>query len=241
MIRKLSRPEPQPPWSFPGAIAAIIAMFAALVIGTTLAQTVLDDSPAALLTGWSVGMILTVAFVLITRRRTPEDERALAIGPTRSRLPIVLLFGLGAGIALDLVSQAVTGEFNLASSELLTLSAEGATIAGWVIAFLFMGLLQPVGEELVFRGMLYPAVRHVLGTWSTLLMVAGFHAAFHFAAYTPVADDRTIFVWYGFVLPLLDALVITGVRAYTGSTRSAIMAHAGIGLFMVLKVLVVAG
>lgn len=241
MLKKLSRPEPQPPWSFPGALAAIVAMFAALVIGTTVAQTLLGDSPAALLTGWSIGMVLTVLFVLATRRRTPEGERALGIGPTRSRLPIVLLFGLGMAIALDLLSQAVTGEFNLASSELLALSAEGTTVFGWIIAFLFMGLLQPVGEELVFRGMLYPAVRHVLGTWSTLLMVAGFHAAFHFAAYTPVADDRTIFIWYGFVLPLLDALVITGVRAYTGSTRAAIVAHAGIGLFAVLKVLILAG
>lgn len=241
MIKKLSRPEPQPPWSFPGAVAAIIAMFAALVIGTTVGQTLLGDSPAALLTGWSIGMILTALFVLVTRRRTSEGERALGIGPTRSRLPIVLLFGIAVGIALDLVSQVVTGEFNLASSELLTLSAEGTTLAGWIIAFLFMGLLQPAGEELVFRGMLYPAVRHVLGIWSTLLMVAGFHAAFHFAAYTPISDDRTIIVWYGFVLPLLAALVITGVRAYTGSTRAAFMVHAGIGLFAVLKVLVLAG
>ena len=43
------------------------------------------------------------------------------------------------------------------------------------------------------------------------------------------------------VLPLLAALVITGVRAYTGSTRAAFMVHAGIGLFAVLKVLVLAG
>jgi membrane protease YdiL (CAAX protease family) len=144
-------------------------------------------------------------------------------------------------MTFDLLSQAVTGDFALAASELMRFRGVPVGVFGWVIALLFMVVLQPVAEELVFRGVLFPALRFTLGAWWALVMCAGFHAAFHFLAYPPAADDQTVLLWYGLTLPFLDALVITAVRAYTGSTRAAIVAHAAFGLFAVLKVFFIAG
>jgi hypothetical protein len=69
-------------------------------------------------------------------------------------------------------------------------------------------------------------------------MCAGFHAVFHFAAYPPpVTDDNGILIWFGLILPFLSGLFITGVRAYTGNTRASIVAQAGVGAFVIIKLL----
>jgi membrane protease YdiL (CAAX protease family) len=243
MIKRLAQPEPAPPWSFPAAVASLVAMFAAMVIGSTIAQTLLPDSPSVLITGWSIGAALTVIFVMAAyHRRSLAHADALRLGPTRARLSLVMLFALGMAITFDLLSQIVTGEFALAASQLMRFIA-GAEIGffGWVIAFMFMVGLQPAAEEMVLRGMLFPALRAALGAWTGFVICAAFHAAFHFITYPPPPGDQTVLLWYGLGLPFLIALVVTGVRAYTGSTRAAIAAHAAFGLFAVLKLLILVG
>ena len=240
MLKKLSRPEPAPPWSFLSAIGAVIAMFAAIVLGSTLASTILDnDSPSAILTGWGIGMILTAGFVVFTRiRRSPTDESALRIGAADVRLPLILAIGIGVGVLLDIITQLIVNDFALTISELLDFSQQNNDVFGWLIAFLFMITLQPIAEGLVLRGILFPALRTTVGVWSGFLMCAGFHAVFHFAAYPPpVTDDNAILVWFGLILPFLTALFSTGVRAYTGNTRASIVAHAGVGAFVIIKLL----
>lgn len=242
MIKRLTRIEPEPPWSFLSAIGAIIAMFAALVMGSTLTQLfIADDTASALIAGWSIGMLLTILFIRFTRLRTVEDEKALRLGGTDTPLPIVFLLVLGIAIALDLLSQAVTGEFELTTAELDALRGVDVTFIGWVIALVFMVLLQPIAEEMIFRGVLFPVLRFGTGAWTGLLLCAGLSGVFHFASYPPPTDTQLNLLWYGLILPLLDGLVITTVRAYTGSTRAAIIAHAAIGLFAILKMLVVLG
>lgn len=243
MLRKLSLSEPAPPWTFMSAITAMLAFFAALVIGTTLAQAVLDaDAPGTALAGWILGALFTIALVIIPRRSKPHEIAALRLGPTRSRLPVVLLFCLGMAILIDLISLAVTGQF-WPSSEVLGFFAirwDNALVprdlswTAWPLAFAFMAGAQPIAEELVFRGVMLPALRSVLGAWTGLLMTSIFHAGFHLLAYAPALDDSTR-LWYALGMPFLIALVLGGVRVYTGSTRAAIVGHIGFGIFAVLK------
>lgn len=240
MLKRLTRTEPEPPWSALSAIGAIVAMFAAILVGTTIAQTILTDSPQTLLTGWAIGMVLTILFMSITRLRNPADGPALRIDLTPPQLPLLGLGMLGVAISFDLLSWVVTGEQTFASAELLSFAGLEISITGWLIALIFMVGLQPVGEELVFRGMLFPTLRSALGPWAGLFMCAGFHAMFHFVAYPPATPENpTILLWYGLALPFLDALVISSVRAATGSTLAAMVAHAAFGLFAVLKVFTV--
>lgn len=240
MLRQLSRPEAPPPWSFTGALGALIAMFASMVIGSTLAGTLLADSPTVLLTGWSIGAVLTMLFVMAGyHRQSAEHAAALRLGQTKARLPLVLLFALGMAITFDLLSQIVTGDFSLTAPELATLRGADVTVFGWLIALLFMVVLQPIAEEMVLRGLLFPALRTTTGIWTGFVLCAALHAVFHFVAYPPTTGDQTVLVWYGLTLPFLIALVITAVRAYTGSTRASIVAHAAFGLFAVLKLLVI--
>ncbi|MFW5696903.1 MAG: CPBP family intramembrane glutamic endopeptidase [Phototrophicaceae bacterium] len=236
MFKRLARGEPAPPWSYLTALGTIIAMFLSVIIGSTIASVIFDDTAVSLLVGWSIGMALTVVFVMVNRR-TPEGFDALRLGRTASRLPLVALLAFGVAVFFDLIGWIITGDQTLASAELIRLSAEETSLIGWVVALLFMGFLQPLGEEIVFRGMAFPAVRSTVGALWGFVVVAGLHAVFHFAAYPPPPDDRAVLFWYGLALPFLDALFLTGVRAHSGSTRAAVVAHAMMGVFVLLKVI----
>lgn len=241
MLKRLFRAEPAPPWSYPAALGAIIAMFLAVIIGTTLSVTLLDETPITLMVGWCIGMTLTIVFVITSRRSQADSLVHLRFFDMPSnRLPLVALFALGMAVSLDVLSWFVVGDQTLASAELLSFGEEETiSIAGWLIALVFLGMLQPGAEELVLRGVAFPSLRSTLGTGAGFYVVAVFHAAFHFLAYPPPPDDSTILIWYGAVLPLLDGLVFTGVRAYTGSTRASVVAHATFGIFAVLKVMAI--
>jgi membrane protease YdiL (CAAX protease family) len=186
-------------------------------------------------------MVLTVLFVLVTHRRSPQDFAALRISTSPNGLLLLLLLGISVAILFDLISWVAVDNQELTSAELLDLNASAMDWGGWMVALLFMVLLQPIAEELVFRGVMFPALRVVGGAWTGLLMCAGFQAVFHFMAYPPSPDNQRVLLWYGLILPFLDALFITGVRASTGSTRAAIVAHAALGLFAVLKVYTLSG
>jgi hypothetical protein len=48
-------------------------------------------------------------------------------------------------------------------------------------------------------------------------------------------------VWVSIGTPFLSGLYLTGIRAYTGSTRAVLIAHAGLGLFLVMRTLLYGG
>jgi len=250
MLKRLTRLDSAPPWSVTTAVGMVIAMFAAIVLGTTLAQLLLPESPAQPLIGWIIGGVLTIALIFFSRYRTLEERTAFKLGPTRSALPIILLLSFAVALLIDLISLVITGNF-WPVLELISFFSDGGgytllpradlTIAAWVLAVLLLVIVQPLAEELVFRGLIFPALRISLGALSGFLMTAVFHAAFHVLAYTPFQLNGLTPFWYALIVPLLDALFITGVRAYTSSTRAAIVAHVAFGMFAILKALAVVG
>ncbi|RMG74708.1 MAG: CPBP family intramembrane metalloprotease [Chloroflexi bacterium] len=239
MLKKLAKLEPAPPWSYLNALTAFIGMvIAVMLIGATVALTLFgDETPSTLIVGWSIGMLLTVIFVMGSYSRRDDWVAAMRIAPTRARLPIIGLFAFGMAVLFDLIGWLIVNEQTLSSAELIryATSETDITVFGWLIAAVFLLILQPIGEELVLRGVMYPSMRAPLGAWLGFAAVAAFHALFHFAVYTPPGDNQTILIWYGLLLPFLDGLLLTGIRAYTGSTRAAIIAHVGINIFILIK------
>ncbi|GIL08608.1 MAG: hypothetical protein BroJett033_1190 [Chloroflexota bacterium] len=235
LLRRLARPEPPPPWGLFAAVNAALVGLIAIVAGSFIGLSVFGDQPAALLTGWTIGSLVTVIFVAVACRQ-PAERAALRLEAGDSRLYLVLLFSLGMAVVFDLVIMALSGGF-LPTPELLDLYVQPDSALAWVIAAALLLAAQPIAEELVFRGMLFPAARARFGPWAALLLTAALYAAFHFIAYArpglPLA--------HALAAPLLAGLLLTGVRAYTGSTRAAIIAHAAFGLFALLKLLALVG
>lgn len=250
MLKRITRPEAPPPWTLYDGLGAIIVLFAALILGSSLAEIAIGSRLATPLLGWSLGAALATGVILVSRRRTPASAAALRLsvegGPRR--LPIIFLFGFGMAVSIDLLSLIVTGDFWPVpellgfflipeAGDLISLRPD---LFAWALALLFLIVLQPIAEEIVFRGVLFPSLRIALGPLTGFAAISVFHAAFHLVAYAPAPGSFSLF-WYAFIVPLLDALVITAVRADTGSTRAAIVAHAAFGLFAVLKALFIAG
>ncbi len=236
MFKRLAK-EPAPPWSYMAAFGVLIGMFVAVLLGSTLVEILLEPTSVTLLVGWSIGMALTIIVVVASRMRSPEEVAALRLRADGTRLGVVAAFALGMAVFFDLVGWVIVGDRTLASAELLRFDVESVSIFGWLVALIFLVVLQPIAEEMIFRGMMLPAMVAAIGPGIAFVGVSAFHAIFHFAAYPPPPDDTTILVWYGVILPFWDGLVFTAVRARTGSTRASVVAHAVFGLFFVFKVI----
>lgn len=236
MFKRMAKLDPMPPWGYLSALGAFVVMFLGILIGATIIATIFTDTSApTLMVGWGIGMVITIFYIFSSHRRSPAEADALKMGTTSARLPIIALWSLGFAILFDIIGWAVVNNQTLASAELLSFSGQNISLVGWVIAGIFMILLQPLGEELVFRGLMFPAFRGMFGAWVGFWMVVIFNALFHFLAYQPATPNSTILLWYGAGLPFLDAVIITGVRAYTGSTRASLVAHAVFGAFALIK------
>ncbi len=234
MFQKMLRQQPIPSWSYLAALTGLIVMFLAVVMGTTIADIVLDDTQLTIVIGWCLGMALTIAYVIISRGEDVEDLR---LNESNVRLPLVALLAFGMAILFDLLSWVFANDQLLASAELMRVDPQTMTVVGWLIVLIFLVILQPIAEEMILRGLMYPAFSAALGGRLGFVMTAVFHGMFHFLAYAPPPTDGRIMIWYGLILPIMQGGVLTGVRAVTGSTRASIVAHAMFGVFALLKVI----
>lgn len=249
LMKRIGTAETAPPWTLWGAVGAVVASFAAVIMGTTIATVLVDErQPGQNLIAWSIAMVLIVIFLRFTRNRAEQwDALRLKRGSAAVAEQNVfwhLLVGIGMAIVLDLIGRALTQQL-VPEPELYRLAFYsqyyGQPVGlGWLLALLFMGLLQPAAETVVFQGLLLPSLRTALGAWPGYLVSGAVFGAFHFVAYPPVGSDFAS-LWYGLGAPLLAGLIYSAVRIYTGSTRAALITHVAFGLFAVVKLLTLVG
>lgn len=246
LLKRLTRLEPAPPWGGGTVLVMTVSAFLLLIAGSFAALAWLPATPEAKLFGWGLGGAGLIALITLRLRNRPEHRAALRLRPTGTPLPFVLFIAVGFALTLDLLSLVVTGGAFLTTPELIGAETQGSLVT-WVLAVLVLVIIQPISEELVFRGYAFPWLRASFGAWPGLLLASALSAVFHFLIYPP---DYSVTqpglgsfpaIWFGLLLPFLAGLIISSTRAVTGSTRAAIVAHAGFGLFAVLKLLALAG
>lgn len=243
LLARIAAPEPEPAWTLAAVIMTFVGGLLAFIAGSFVTLSWLPDQPYAQIAGWMLGGLITIIFVIQTRTRRPDrgdaDPDPLRLRRTEgAALPFLLFLSLGFAILIDLIGAAVGGGF-VRSPELLGLDLRGGGALTLIAALLFMVVVQPIAEELIFRGVAFPALRAAFGIGMTVFFSAGLHGLFHLVVYPPNYTNLPIpnQLWFGLAIPFLDAVVITLVRAHQRSTRAAIVAHMGFGLFAVLKVL----
>ncbi|RMG84720.1 MAG: hypothetical protein D6712_10790, partial [Chloroflexi bacterium] len=160
---RLGQAEEAPPWRFFDVLNSFFALFLAMVlIGTMLSQifftlvSPLADTSMVLLLGWSLGGVIGGGFLYFLRRRDEKELNALRLIPTKQPAIFLVLLGIGFGILVDLIVLAGTGGASVVAE--LTYAPQYG-LAGWVLAVLFLVIVQPIAEELLFRGMLHPYLR----------------------------------------------------------------------------------
>ena len=237
LFSRIGAAEPAPPWGLETVALTLVVSFLALIVGTFAAVALVTEADFAPLLGWIIGAAFIILFIVQSRRR---DGEALRLNPSATPYPFILFIGVGFAIAFDILALGVSGAF-LPMPELLGLNLADVGVVDWVLAFAFMVIAQPVAEELVFRGVAFPALRATFGAWAGLIVTALLYAAFHLLAYGAPAGEARATLMYGLIVPFLAGLVIGAVRAYTGSTRAAMVAHAAFGLFAVIKLIMLVG
>ena len=240
MLNRLSAPQTPPPWTLGESAALVVALVLALIIGVTAASFIFAGSvsTAALLLGWTIGLLIIIAYVLSTRR---EQRRIAALNLHNKialPLPTTLLIGVGAALTIDVLI-ALVGGFHVTPA--LTCVAGDFNSSGvwfeWLLAAVFLMLVQPAGEGLVFMGVLLPRLRASMGGLNGIAATTILFAVFHALVYGATLTGSDVF-WYGFIMPLLTGLFLACVRVYTDSTRAAIIAQMGMGIILVLAALV---
>lgn len=254
-LSHISTQETPPPWSAWNAISVVLAAFFAVVFAGGLMLALIGDVQYTYLLSWNIAAGLMIGFVYFTRRQ-PEGRAALRFNPpapsesservaTLQSILLLLLIGVGLAIAMDVISLRLTG-VALPEPELtrpyVDHFADGFSILffTWVLAFALMVVLQPISEELVFRGILLPALRRSFGAWPGYLLSAAIYGLFHFMIYSSGSND-SVSIWYSLLIPFIAGLIFGAVRLYTGSTRAAVLTHAAFGLFALIKLLTLVG
>jgi membrane protease YdiL (CAAX protease family) len=244
LLARINGLDTPPPWSLVAALGSGVVSFAAVIMGSFIALALLNKTQYTELAAWTIAAMVTIIFVFI-RFNKPEERAALRVGASAgSTLPVqeiflMLLIGVGLSVALDVVSGRVTNVF-LPEPELLSMYRQQVTGLTWIFAFVFMIVLQPIAEELVFRGLMLPSLRNTLGAWPGYIVSAILYALFHMLAFSTAINDFNGF-WYSQIVPFIAGLIFGAVRLYTGSTRAAMLAHVGFGLFAVVKVITLVG
>jgi len=240
-LGSLRAPQAAPPWTLldAGLNFGVLAL-AMIVIAPTVALLVTDATPASitggLIIGWTIGLAVSALYAWLTRRRLPESRAALAIVRGTIPLPLVLLMGVAAGLTVDLIAAWGSGGQFLSVAELRGISGQAPE---WVMAGLLLVIVQPVAHGLIFFGVLLPRLRASFGPWPGLLLTVAVFVIYHLTIYGErlPADSQ---LWYGIIVPGVNALFLAALRLRTGSTLATIIAHVGIGLIAILTALALA-
>jgi len=176
---------------------------------TFLFLSVLGVIPAHIVT-------FLICYVIVTGWRNYPIGKTLGLswpsswGPIKGPLICVLiaaaLFGGGA-----LITWLFPGDKT--QLDLLIESSNGARV---VTAFLAI-VTAPVVEEIVYRGILYPAINGVLGSAVAIGLVSLFFAAVHFLQY------KNNLAVIGVIT--LVSITLTAVRAYTRRLLPCLVIH----------------
>jgi membrane protease YdiL (CAAX protease family) len=237
IFQSIGEPEKPPPWGLSTAIVVFAVAFVAMLAGTFMAGFGLGIQVNEIVVAYTIAGVITAFFVLLSRRK-PADQPYLKLDAPPQSLAVIFLGAVGLAAIVDLLKSAILG-FSQPVPELLGLAADRNNLTLWIISILFMLIVQPAFEELVFQGVIFPALRKTFGAWLGLILCGVAFGLFHLIAYTSGGQDATFGeLWYLLGTPILMGLIFAAVRAYTGSTRAAIVAHAAFGLFAILVLVV---
>lgn len=119
------------------------------------------------------------------------------------------------------------------------IAESGTTQAAFIVRFLIVGLLtsciSALGEELGWRGFLYPVMERVLGRKRAVLYGGMIWACWHMPLIIAGLYQSETKLWYGLPMFAIVVTLLSGVMAWlrmvSGSVIPALMIHASHNLF----------
>jgi membrane protease YdiL (CAAX protease family) len=181
--------RPRPPglaWRVLSPIGAVLVAFVVLIVTAgVLFATDLSDESIGAIASFGTSLLLLV-FAVLLWRRLPEHNRRWAVEPKRS---LGAALGLGIPVGLGIVVGA--GAIIVAGSALDPVverrleEVDDIGTAPWqlVLTILALVVLAPLGEELLFRGLLLRALARRFRFWPAAIITSVLFTAAHADAY----------------------------------------------------------
>ena len=159
------------------------------------------------------GLLLAVLYLVVAWRYAEPFWKSL--GWIRFRVPF-LIAAAGPFLAVVTSTLGVVLKAPPLPSPIEDLISDRRSL---FIMALFLTLIGPVFEELIFRGFLFPLLAKSAGPWLAILLTATPFALVHGAQYH--------WSWQHLTVVGLAGVVFGFVRHRTGSTAAATLVHTG--------------
>ncbi|MBZ5629069.1 MAG: CPBP family intramembrane metalloprotease [Acidobacteriia bacterium] len=217
-----------PPWGIGGVVriavvaAVAIGFFSMIAMGVAIltagpvraSASDLARNPRVVVPAQFAAYLVVVIY-MVWLVRSPGRRFWTAI---RWHWPRVRWFGwAGLGVALALFVQAASALLPIPKS--LPIDRYFRDTAGAYMMAVFGLTFAPLVEELFFRGFMYPALARRLGMIAAVLITAALFAFIH--------TSQLANAWAPLLLLFLVGVVLTAVRARTGSVATTFLVHVG--------------
>lgn len=210
--------------------AVLLAFGISIPVAATLAATSLsDDGVAAIFT--VVGSALIALFALAFLFALPAHERRLTLAVKHSVGGTIGL-GVTIGIGIIITSAALILLGTVIDGGLEDRLEDQAVSIGtvpWqaILMVIALVILAPLGEELVFRGLLLRALARRLAFWPAALITALLFAASHADSYV---------IWPRAIALTLTGIALAWIYRWRGYWAS-VTAHATVNLVAAIALL----
>ena len=156
-----------------------------------------------------IGYLLIVIAIPGLRATAPAFQLGRCSATAAVITAAIMLISAASLIAFDAIMRPNVEEYRT----FLPVPAVGGMLAAGIL----FSLLNPVLEEVIFRGILFDAVRSQVGPIATILITAALFGIAHMHGYPPGVIGAT--------LAFLYAIAIGGLRMLTGGLALPILAH----------------
>ncbi len=199
-----------------GVILLLILMQLIVAFGAAMSGQPLDGSSLSLVVLMTMVMAQVVLALLVLWRSLPKRGGWPALGLYRQNLAANLWTGVQAGVALsslNVLSLKTTRSLDiwfLEGGSLQGLLFHMEEVPHGLSAFIAVALIVPFCEEILFRGVLFAALRRSRGPVVAAILSSIVFGELH-------APD--------FLMPMMVGLALSGLFHLTGSLWAPIVAH----------------
>lgn len=214
-------------WTIPDLVLIAFAGLVGSILGLEI------ETGSVVIVALAGQFLFTAGAVALVGRARQRDYRRLGF-VVEGRDAMMVVLGMGLQVALAVVFLPVARLVGL-EADPQVLTGEVAAIGGLyrrMAVFLLIGLIGPVLEELMFRGILIDALGARFERRGVLFWSAAAFAAFHLTGISTVQPLESAAV----LVPqlFLFGVVLAHLRISRGRLGPAIFTHAGFNLLSLL-------